>query len=178
MEKKITIELSKKSIAEAIQKLEKYLESLSVGTNNGVKEATETLYRKVIDNCNEGNLGRFIGEVHQEYDKSKNIGRVWTKDMVVIINEYGSGIRGSESPHPKANGWKYDVNNHGEKGWWYPTDSSDPNPHKWVDDDGQLRALTRGIKSKRMFYNAYKEVKKEYKKIVNMSLNAEIKKLY
>lgn len=35
--------------------------------------------------------------------------------------EFGTGIVGSENPHPNTSiiGWKYDVNNHGEKGWLY-----------------------------------------------------------
>ena len=35
--------------------------------------------------------------------------------------EFGTGIVGSENPHPDPSiaGWKYDVNVHGEKGWYY-----------------------------------------------------------
>ena len=33
--------------------------------------------------------------------------------------EFGTGIRGAESPHPKPNGWSYDVNEHGDDGWVY-----------------------------------------------------------
>lgn len=36
--------------------------------------------------------------------------------------EFGTGIRGANSPHPEASksGWRYDTNGHGEKGWLYP----------------------------------------------------------
>lgn len=34
--------------------------------------------------------------------------------------EYGTGIVGSENPHPKNDiGWEYDVNQHGDYGWRY-----------------------------------------------------------
>lgn len=35
--------------------------------------------------------------------------------------EFGTGIIGANSSHPDTSivGWKYDVNNHGEKGWFY-----------------------------------------------------------
>lgn len=35
--------------------------------------------------------------------------------------EFGVGIVGKNSPHPNTSivGWKYDVNEHGEKGWFY-----------------------------------------------------------
>ena len=35
--------------------------------------------------------------------------------------EFGTGIEGKENSHPDASiiGWKYDINNHDEKGWFY-----------------------------------------------------------
>ena len=35
--------------------------------------------------------------------------------------EFGTGIVGAENPHPDTSiaSWKYDVNEHGEKGWFY-----------------------------------------------------------
>lgn len=35
--------------------------------------------------------------------------------------EFGTGVVGERSPHPDTSiiGWKYDVNEHGEKGWFY-----------------------------------------------------------
>lgn len=38
--------------------------------------------------------------------------------------EFGTGVIGFENPHPETGlaNWKYDVNNHGESGWWYFND--------------------------------------------------------
>ena len=35
--------------------------------------------------------------------------------------EFGTGVVGEKSPHPNKSmaGWKYDVNSHGEAGWYY-----------------------------------------------------------
>ena len=48
----------------------------------------------------------------------KNTQEKWT------YHEYGTGVVGSQSPHVAealaSIGWKYDVNQHGEKGWFYP----------------------------------------------------------
>lgn len=35
--------------------------------------------------------------------------------------EFGTGIVGEKNPHPETSlvGWRYDVNSHGEKGWFY-----------------------------------------------------------
>lgn len=46
--------------------------------------------------------------------------------------EYGTGIIGSQNPHVaealQQAGWRYDINNHGEKGWIYPTE----NGYRWT----------------------------------------------
>lgn len=45
-------------------------------------------------------------------------------NQIDTYREFGTGIVGSNSPHVDEmlakSGWKYDVNNHGEKGWIYP----------------------------------------------------------
>lgn len=78
-------------------------------------------------------------------------------------HEYGTGIMGSKFPHvsevlAKA-GWKYDINQHGEQGWWYPTDNSDNNPIKWTSSDGQVYGWTKGLVAERQFYDALERAK-------------------
>lgn len=95
----------------------------------------------------------------------KNDDPKWT------YHEYGTGIIGSMFSHlpeelEKA-GWKYDINSHGEKGWWYPTVESDPNPYKWTDDSGQLRAWTKGLPAKREFYDAGERIKERLPNIAS-----------
>ena len=59
--------------------------------------------------------------------------------------EFGTGIVGSESPHPDAQGWKYDVNEHGEKGWFYFKDG------EWH--------WTKGMPSRPFMYETAQELK-------------------
>ncbi|MGN1108684.1 MAG: hypothetical protein ACI4RK_04810 [Oscillospiraceae bacterium] len=47
---------------------------------------------------------------------------------------------------------KYDINQHGELGWWYPTDSADPNPYKYTAKNGTTYAWTRGMPSRPFMY--------------------------
>ena len=56
--------------------------------------------------------------------------------------EFGTGIVGEEYPHPQANdvGWNYDVNGHGDNGWWY------------MANDGQYH-WTKGAPSKPFMHN-------------------------
>lgn len=72
----------------------------------------------------------------------KVTGGIHTTDEIDTYREYGTGIVGSNNPHPDVmSGWIYDVNNHGEKGWKYPK------------GDGTY-GWTRGIPASRKFYNA------------------------
>ena len=46
---------------------------------------------------------------------------IYTACEWAIYVEFGTGIVGSENPHPEAGlaNWKYDINAHGEAGWHY-----------------------------------------------------------
>lgn len=86
---------------------------------------------------------------------------------LVDFFEYGTGVMGASSPHPDPfTPWEYDVNGHGESGWWYPTDDTDPNPYKWTDDSGQLRAWTRGKISRPFVYDTFEWGKRNLTRIV------------
>ena len=71
-----------------------------------------------------------------------------------VYVEFGTGIKGEGSPHPDTAilGWKYDINQHGELGWWYPTDNADPNPYKYTAKNGTTYAWTRGMPSRPFMY--------------------------
>ena len=61
--------------------------------------------------------------------------------------EFGTGIVGSENSHPDTSivGWKYDTNNHGEKGWHYFKDGA----WHW----------TQGMPSRPFMYNTASELR-------------------
>jgi hypothetical protein len=49
---------------------------------------------------------------------------IYTDCPWAIYVEFGTGLVGSENQHPNPNlaNWKYDINEHGEKGWFYYKD--------------------------------------------------------
>lgn len=61
--------------------------------------------------------------------------------------EFGTGIVGSENPHPETGlaNWKYDVNDHGDAGWWYFNDG------EWY--------WTKGMPSRPFMYETGKELR-------------------
>lgn len=163
------MELSKKSLEEAKKFLNKYKEAYSKGIDNAVKYATEMMYNKVLEYCYANGISNHISQIKWEYDDNTKTGRVWTNDMVIIFNEMGTGIVGSNNPHPKPDGpfksWKYDVNEHGEKGWVYPK------------EDGTY-GWTKGLPSRHMFYSAFQDIKDEIGNIVDIEIRKTVGDLY
>lgn len=79
--------------------------------------------------------------------------------------EFGTGIEGEKKPHPLAEqaGWQYDVNQHGNAGWWYPTDEADKNPTKKVGSTGEPSeyiAHTKGQPARPFWYETLQELPK------------------
>ncbi len=165
----LTMELSKKSLEEAKKFLNKYQEAYSKGIDNAVKYATEMMYNKVLEYCYANGISNHTSQIQWQYDDNTKTGRVWTNDMVIIFNEMGTGIVGSNNPHPNPDGpfksWKYDVNEHGEKGWKYPK------------EDGTY-GWTRGLPSRHMFYSAFQDIKNEIGNIVDIEIRKTVGDLY
>ena len=163
------MELSKKSLEEAKKFLNKYQEAYSKGIDNAVKYATEMMYNKVLEYCYANGISNHTSQIQWQYDDNTKTGRVWTNDMVIIFNEMGTGIVGSNNPHPNPDGpfksWKYDVNEHGEKGWLYPK------------EDGTY-GWTRGLPSRHMFYSAFQDIKNEIGNIVDIEIRKTVGDLY
>lgn len=86
---------------------------------------------------------------------NKVTGGIKTTDEGETYAEFGTGIVGKDSPHIaeylSKSGWKYDVNEHGKKGWWY---------YK----NGELH-WTQGIPAQKKFYEASKRMEEEFKRI-------------
>lgn len=91
-----------------------------------------------------------------EIEKSGKKGYIFIPEHVKhgAFVEYGTGVKGLNSPHPNPpEGWIYDVNEHGEEGWWYR------------GDDGELH-WTQGMPSRPFMYDSAKELRKRAKDIV------------
>lgn len=71
--------------------------------------------------------GELINSITWQEDGSpKNGSRfliLTTSDHAIYV-EFGTGIKGLRSPHPDKSivGWKYDINEHGDAGWYYYKD--------------------------------------------------------
>lgn len=87
--------------------------------------------------------------------------------LKAYYNEFGTGIRGSESPHP-AEGMQYQ-----DGGWWYPTDEDDKNTTKKETENGELIAYTKGLPAQKGYYEAIQKAEELFPKIGAEELNRE-----
>lgn len=93
------------------------------------------------------------------------------------FNEFGTGIVGKQNRHIAEElakeGYKYDVNNYGEAGWWYPTTENDPNPTKKEVNNGWI-AWTKGLPAQKAFYEALKKAEERFIEVGSEELQKEV----
>lgn len=153
--------------------------AVETGFANGLKELAVRVEEKVHENLARYGLGdSSIGNDINIEISEDGISISVNNDYAVFV-EYGTGIVGDSFQHPKANeyGWIYDINSHGESGWYYPTTESDPNPYKWVSPQGGLYAWTRGMPSRPFMYQTWLWARRSSTQIINKNINLELKKL-
>lgn len=89
------------------------------------------------------------------------------KEQKWTYKEYGTGIVGSQNPHVAealaSIGWKYDVNEHGEKGWVYPK------------GDGTF-GWTKGQPASKKFWQALQKAEEMFPEIGREELLREVGK--
>lgn len=153
------------------KKLDSFKKATEIGVHNGLKVFGDRVEKKLKENLKKYGLGdsKIYSSINTTYTKTGVSIRV-NKEYAMFV-EYGTGIVGVGNPHPKPEaGWLYDMNNHGEKGWYYPTTSDDPNPHKHMYD-GQLYGWTKGQASRPFMYETYLYAKRIFKKTINYEIN-------
>ena len=151
--KPIKVRLSAEGVKQAVQELREYQAKVQAAASAIVealaKSGEEFAVAAVLPFSQTGQLASGI-----KAETSGNVGFVKCSCGYAVYVEFGTGIKGAGAPHPDTAilGWKYDINRHGELGWWYPTDSADPNPYKYTAKNGTTYAWTRGMPSRPFMY--------------------------
>ena len=152
----LVLDIDLDNIVNGIKKLDLVESAIEKGLADGLDDLAKRMELKLIQKINdyglaESRIASTISIKTLEDGISISVGA----DYALFL-EYGTGIVGKENPHPKKPSyWIYDKKGKGGKGWWYPTTQSDPNPKKWVDPDGTLRAWTAGQESKPFMYETW-----------------------
>jgi len=150
--KKIIFGLSTKEINRAIRELEQYKKELNRKTSLLIEALTDRGVEIAKAQIRE--LGAvYTGELEESitgyFNPTVQVGIIRAGAPYAIYVEFGTGVVGAGSPHPAPAGWRYDVNNHGEAGWWYFNDRD----QKWH--------WTKGIESRPFMYNTVQILERE-----------------
>lgn len=147
----IKLNLSGSSIDGAIKELKAYrkkVEEAGEALTIALVEQGVELAKQNADYMSIYDTGELVDGIVPEFRDGK--GYVFSSAPHSAFCEFGTGIRGAESPHPEPGlaNWKYDTNSHGEEGWWYK------------GDDGQWH-WTAGMPSRPYMYNTAQQLKEQ-----------------
>lgn len=140
---KIKVGLSEADIERTIRDLNAFQDKLKRAEETVTYKLTEQGVSLAQQNASYMNIydsGELVNGIDSEYE-GKNKGLVVSSAKHSAFCEFGTGVVGAGSPHPNpVAGWQYDVNEHGEEGWWY------------YNNEGERR-WTKGMPSRPYMYD-------------------------
>jgi HK97 gp10 family phage protein len=154
--KRIVIKLSEDSISKAIREVEKYKGELKNKVHLLIEKLTD--YGVEVAKAQVRELGAFYtGELESSikgyFSPSVGVGIIKAGAPYAVYVEFGTGIVGKSQPHPSPDDWRYDINEHGESGWWYFNDYT--GHPQW----------TKGMPSRPFMYNTARELENACERI-------------
>ena len=156
----------------SIRKVER---NLSLESMNEWLKELKNLKNKQIPNVAVRTVDRLVDEMTKDVypdtekiptkmEANKATGGMQNKKSKWAYKEYGTGIVGLQNPHVaealRQAGWKYDVNEHGEKGWIYPTE----NGYRW----------TKGQPATKKFWEALEKAEELFPDIAKKKILREV----
>lgn len=153
---KYTIKLNPKDIGRVIKDIEKYKRELTEKVNLLIEKLTD--YGVQVAKAQVRELGAwYTGELESSiegyFSPSVGVGIIKAGAPYAIYVEFGTGIVGKSQPHPSPDDWRYDINNHGDSGWWY-----------FNDNTGRMQ-WTKGMPSRPFMYNTARELENACERI-------------
>lgn len=129
-------------MAQALNEVKLYRKKLEAAADKLTRTLTEegvTLAKLSASYMDIYDTGELVRGIDSRYKGGS--GFVVSAAAHSIFCEFGTGIAGAGHPHPNVAvaGWQYDVNGHGELGWWY------------IGRDGRAH-WTRGMPSRPYMY--------------------------
>jgi len=176
--KRISMTLDPQSIEKAIQEVEQFkttLENICVELVKKLIEDGVNVARIFVTSMGAVDTGELADSFQAVYFPEEHCGVVFTDCPHALYVEFGTGIVGAQAEegdaHPLAEklGWDYDVNQHGEAGWWYPA------PFGWYvpkDGDGKALAWTKGMQPRPYMYKTFQALKEMAKTRIVEVLNS------
>lgn len=154
----IAFALDAQSISSAIKAVERYRDDLVDACQELVAKLTDEgvqIAKMQVVALGAFDTGELESSITGYYSPSLHAGIVKASAWHAVFVEYGTGVVGQGSQHPEPNGWEYDVNGHGSKGWVYMSDR-----------DGKFH-WTAGMPSRPFMYNTYRELENKVQSVAS-----------
>lgn len=153
---KFKINLNPREIDRLIKDIKQYKRELTEKVNLLIGELTD--YGVEVAKAQVRELGAwYTGELESSiegyFSPSVGVGIIKAGAPYAVYVEFGTGIVGKSQPHPSPDDWRYDINEHGESGWWYFNDYT--GHPQW----------TKGIPSRPFMYNTARELENACERI-------------
>lgn len=160
MKKVITMSLSQSSVRKAIKEVQRYKDEFNRKLEEFVRRLAQegvVVAKMQIMAMPAVDTGELLGSIDLK------VGDVLTNGYEYIVYtgceyakyvEFGTGIVGENNPHPNPDGWQYDINRHGDNGWFY------------IGRDGEWH-WTKGMPARPFMYNTVIDLYSKIYKIAN-----------
>ena len=152
----IKFTLDQKDIDRAIKELKQFKTDFLKKCNLLIETLTnegENIAKVQVQELDAMYTGELWNSIKGYYSPTYNVGIIKAGSLYAVYVEFGTGVVGSQSPHPNPQGYQYDINNHGEDGWVY------------YDEYNKGFRWTKGFKSRPFMYNTARQLEKDCKKI-------------
>ena len=152
----ISFSLDTADIDRAIREVQQFKQEFVVKCNRLIEMLTDygvEIAQVQVAQLDAWYTGELMNSIEGYYSPTTGVGIIKAGAYYAAYVEFGTGVVGSQSPHPNPQGWQYDANSHGESGWVYYDDYS-----------GNFR-WTKGFKSRPFMYNTARELEKECRRI-------------
>lgn len=163
MSKTIKFGLGPDEIQRAIDEVNSYKADFLRKCNELVEALTEEgaeLAKLQITQLRAVDTGELMSSIQGYYSPTHQVGIIQAGSLYAVFVEFGTGVVGAGQPHPSPPvSWTYDVNEHGNSGWWY-----------YDADKGTLR-WTKGFRSRPFMYNTARELERECARIAKEVFN-------
>ena len=159
---KFKINLNPREIDRLIKDIKQYKRELTEKVNLLIGELTD--YGVEVAKAQVRELGAwYTGELESSiegyFSPSVGVGIIKAGAPYAVYVEFGTGVVGKSQPHPSPDDWRYDINEHGESGWWY-----------FNDNTGRMQ-WTKGMPSRPFMYNTARKLENDCRIIAREVFN-------
>ena len=151
--RKVSFELGESDIERAIRQVQAYKEHVRQNIAKIISDLVSIgveIAKAEIVSLGAAYTGELASSIQGMVFTDGTRGLIFTDCPYAAYVEFGTGVVGQSSPHPEPpQGWRYDVNSHGEEGWWY------------YDETEERYRWTAGMVSRPFLYLTSRQLEQE-----------------